>query len=156
MRKSFVAVVRRGDVMLNGVLTAEGYSQVDALATALKSRAVGCKFFIARPDADRFASSTAHLTGLLGGTSFILQGLTHDPDDPLNDKLPCSNGWGPFFGGKGECAVVLSHGGTRMIRCVQSLGQQFRVPIPDIPMFPHRRLGHGFFLDLRQKTLTEI
>ena len=156
MRKSFFAVVRRGDAISDGVLTAEGYRQLDSLATALKSRAGGCKFFVARPDADRFASSAAYLAGLLGGISFNLQGLTHDPDDPLNDKLPCPNGWGPFFGREKGCAVVLSHGGTRMTRCVQSLGQQFGVPIPDIPIFPHQRLGHGFFLDLRQKTLVEI
>ena len=156
MGKSFIAVVRRGGVISDGALTAEGCRQVDALAAALKSRAGGCKFFVARPDADRFASSTNQLASLLGGISFILQGLTHDPDDPLNDRLPFPNGWGPFFGRKGGCAVVLSHGGTRMVRCVQSLGQHFGVLIPDIPIFPHQRLGHGFFLDLRQKTLAEI
>lgn len=153
---SFIAVVRRGDIVHVDSLTVPGHAQMEALAAVLKEKAIKAKFFVMRPDVQRFATSAHKLANLLGGTSVILQGLAHDSDDPFNDRLPFPNGWGAMFGRKGVCVVVMSQGGTRMVRCVQSLGKEFGVPLPDIPLFSHQRLGHGFFLDLQQKTLIEI
>ncbi len=156
-KRSYVAVVRRGDTVDNK-FTVRGSAEIETLAQRLREKTAqkAVNFFVVRPDAERYAPSTYMLTRLLDGKSYIELGLNHDETDPLNDKLPFPGGWGPLFGKAGYCMVVVAPGGTRLVRCVQSLSKEFGINLPDLNAFSFQRMGHGYFLDLRQRTLVEI